>query len=74
MSSLSPVRSYRPMVIADDSGEWAGNALRFATHAEADAYAKDLASRWTLVRDTCVMESSQLPTHQIVDGVLSSIS
>ena len=38
-------------VIADNSGKWVSNALTFATEGEAMAYAIDLASRWTLVRE-----------------------
>jgi hypothetical protein len=38
-------------VIADNSGTWAGNALRFDTVDEAVAYGRDLAGRWTLVRN-----------------------
>ena len=34
-----------------------GNALRFGTEEQAETYAKDLASRWTLVRDTRVVPS-----------------
>jgi hypothetical protein len=51
------MKSYKPEVIADSSGKWVGNALRFATEAEAEAYVKDLAWRWTLVTDTRVIES-----------------
>lgn len=43
--------SYKIEVIADGSGNWAGNDLRFETEGEADDYARDLAFRWTLVRD-----------------------
>lgn len=42
---------YRVEVIADDSGKWVGNALLFDTQKEAEAYADDLAQRWTLVQD-----------------------
>lgn len=49
--------SYKVEVIADSSGTWAGNGLRFATEEEAAAYAVDLASRWTLVRETRVVPS-----------------
>jgi hypothetical protein len=31
---------------------WAYNGLRFATRDAAEAYAVDLALRWTAVRDT----------------------
>jgi hypothetical protein len=39
-------------------GNWCGNALRFATREEAEGNVLDLAMRWTLVRDTRVVESS----------------
>jgi hypothetical protein len=38
-------------VIADDSGKFCGNGLRFDTAKEAVAYGSDLASRWVLVRE-----------------------
>lgn len=47
---------YRVEVIADSTGTWAGNALKFATVDEARTYARDLASRWTSVRDWRVVE------------------
>lgn len=37
-------------VVADSSGEFVGNALRFPTVEAAEAYAVDLHCRWTLVR------------------------
>jgi len=43
--------SYKVEVIADSSGEWVGNALRFPTKEKADEYGRDLASRWTAVRE-----------------------
>lgn len=45
-------------VIADRSGKWCGNAIRLATHEEAEAYAHDLFMRWMLVRETRVIESA----------------
>ncbi len=48
--------SWRPEVIADDSGEWVGNALRFATRREADAYLSELAANWTQVVKTRAVE------------------
>ena len=50
--------SWAAEVIADDSGKFCGNALRFATKEEAEAYAKDLMFRWTLVREWRVVEST----------------
>ena len=46
--------SFKPEVIADSSGKWSGNALRFATEEEAKIYVDDLMTRWTAVRDTRV--------------------
>ena len=34
--------SFKPEVIADSSGRWCGNALRFATREEAEANVQDL--------------------------------
>lgn len=39
--------SFKAEVIADGSGQWVANQLRFATDDEAKAYVKDLAWRWT---------------------------
>lgn len=50
--------SYEAQVIADGSGHWVGNSLRFPTREKAEAYVKDLSSRWTLVRETRVIESN----------------
>ena len=58
--------SYRPMV--STGGEFAGNALRFATPEEAEQSARDLAMRWTLVVDYRVDESSDPVNYAWVDG------
>jgi hypothetical protein len=55
--------SYAAEVIADSSRKWCGNGLRFATKAEAESYVADLAMRWTSVRETRVVESSD-PVNQ----------
>ena len=47
--------SFKPEVIADSSGQWCGNALRFATREEAEANVQDLMMRWFAVRDTRVV-------------------
>ena len=57
--------SYKPEVIADNSGKWVGNMLRFATEREAKIYVDDLAMRWTLVRQTRVVECSDPVTARI---------
>lgn len=63
-------KSYMPQVIADSSGAWAGNALRFATREEAEANVADLAARWTAVRDTRVIESEDPPNYAYISGKL----
>jgi hypothetical protein len=62
--------SFAPEVIADGSGKWVGNALRFATRAEAEANVRDLAYRWTLVRDFRVVESDDPVNYSWVAGNL----
>ena len=44
-------QSWCPEVIADSSGKWSRNQMRFATKEEADAYNADLMWRWTSVRE-----------------------
>lgn len=66
--------SSAPEVQTDNSGKWYGNALRFATEAEADAYAADLAMRWTLVRDIRVVESADPVNYAIINHRLTSLT
>jgi len=54
-------KSYAPEVIADSSGVWTGNGLRFQHREDAEAWVDDLSLRWTLVRDTRVVESEDEP-------------
>lgn len=65
--------SFAPEVIADSSGTWCGNALRFATEAEAQLYAKDLMRRWMLVTATRVVPSTDPVNYAILDGVLTAL-
>lgn len=60
-------RSFAPEVIADASGKWAGNALRFETEKEAQVYVKDLERRWLLVIDTRVVESEDPVNYRMVE-------
>ena len=50
--------AYKMEVTTDASGKWYGNARRFETAQEAEEHARDLASRWLLVRDWRVVEIS----------------
>ena len=56
--ALKAPRSWAPEVIADSSGEWTGNGLRFATREAAETWAKDLSYRWFLVRETRAVPSN----------------
>ena len=64
--------SYRPMVLVH--GEWAGNALRFATEAEALASAENLMGRWLLVEDFRADVSEDPVKHTLVDSVLGYVA
>lgn len=58
------VRSFQPEVQTVDSrGVWNTNALRFPTEAEALAWAKDLARRWTLVEAHRAVPSEDEPNY-----------
>lgn len=63
--------SWKAEVQADGSGEWASNGLRFAHKEEAMDYGKDLAWRWTLVREMRVVEVDEPVTHEWRDGRVS---
>ena len=66
--------SWKPEVIADSSGEWCSNALRFATEAEALDNAKDLKRRWMLVIDCRATQSDDPVNYRWVDGKLEEVS
>jgi len=68
------MKSWKPEVIADSSGQWCGNALRFATREEAESNVKDLAARWWLVTDTRVVESDDPVNYRWIDGELIEVA
>ena len=49
--------SYKVEVIADSSGEWCSNAIRYETREAAVAAEISLFMRWTAVRESRVVES-----------------
>ena len=51
---------YAVEVIADSSEVFCGNGLTFDTYEQAEAYAKDLYSRWTALRSWRVMQIFQM--------------
>ncbi len=57
--------SYSPEVIADRSGVFTGNGLRFATADEAEQWAKALANRWHLVTKTRVVPTTDPVTARL---------
>jgi hypothetical protein len=65
--------SWKPEVIADSSGKWVGNALRFATKEEAEGNAKALAWKWVLVREWRVAESAEPVNYEWKAGRLLAI-
>ncbi len=65
--------SHKAQVIADNSGIWAGNSLRFDTAAEAQAWVHNLAHRWTAVIQTRVVESTEPVNCSYIDGVLTDV-
>jgi hypothetical protein len=65
--------SYAPEVIADSSGKWAGNALRFETEEEAKKNVQDLMYRWFAVTETRVVESTDPVNYKYVDGRLIEV-
>lgn len=65
--------SWAPEVVADSSGEFCGNSLRFATKEEAEANAHDLMMRWMLVTDTRAVESSDPVNYAWKDGRLEAV-
>ena len=67
------MKSFATEVIADGSGKWCGNALRFATREEAQASGENLALRWTMVRQTRTVESDDPVNYKLVDGVLHDV-
>lgn len=67
------MNSFKAEFIADASGQWTGNGLRFATEQEAQEYAANLSHRWTLVEKSRVVESAEPVNHRFADGKVESV-
>jgi len=65
--------SYAPEVIADSSGIFVGNGLRFASEVEAKNYAADLSVRWTAVRQTRVSATQDEVNYSFAAGFLAEV-
>lgn len=55
-------------VIADSTGKWVGNGLRFHGLEEAKTYGADLFSRWTAVRSWRVVDEATGEVPYLVGG------
>jgi hypothetical protein len=65
--------SWKPEVIADKSGKWTGNAVRFATREEADEYVEDLMYRWLAVTGWRTVKSNDPVNYRWVNGKLEAV-
>jgi hypothetical protein len=65
-----PAVSWKPEVSTDATGKYYQNNLAFATKAEAETSARDLAGRWMLVRAWRAAPSQQPVNARIVDNTL----
>ena len=52
------MESFKVEVLAHGGSTWASNGCRFGSETEAALYAVDLASRWTGVKDTRIVPST----------------
>jgi len=69
--------SFKPEVIADSSGKWCGNALRFATGSPPRKRPKPRwliwPGRWLLVRETRAVECDDPVNYRWQDGQLIAV-
>jgi hypothetical protein len=56
--------SWKVEVVMDDSGEWEGDSLRFATEQEALAYARELEFCCSAIRDKRIVKSADSVNHR----------
>ena len=64
--------SFKPQVTTGSDPTFYGNALAFATEAEALTNARDLSNRWMLVTGYRAIESEEPVTHTYEGGVLGT--
>lgn len=65
--------SFKPQVTTGSDPTFYGNALAFATEAEALANAKDLFGRWMLCTGYRATESDEPVSHTYEDGELKAV-
>jgi hypothetical protein len=64
--------SWKPEVQTDLTGQWHGNGLRFLTHQEAEATARNLMRRWLSVRSTRAVECVDPVNYHYIEGRLEA--
>lgn len=64
-------KNWKPQVLVQ--GEWAGNALVFATRDEALENARELMGRWMLVTDYRAGESTDAVNYKWANGQLEEV-
>ena len=67
LAAIEVTVSYKVEVVVDDTGKYYGNNARFATQKEAEAYARALYLRWTLVQTWRVLPSDEPVTFVFTD-------
>jgi hypothetical protein len=65
--------SWKAEVVADETGNWIPNGLRFGTEKEAMAYVVNLAIGWSAVRDLRVITSND-PVNSCWNGKLETLN
>lgn len=66
--------SFKPEVIADSTGKWCSNALRFETRKEAEDQVRALSWRWTAVSGTRVVECDDPVNYRYLNGKLEAVA
>jgi hypothetical protein len=64
---LDAPASWAVEVVADSTGKFCGNAVRYDTKEAAEIAARDLFARWTLVTSWRVVPSVDAPTYTLKD-------
>jgi hypothetical protein len=65
--------SYKPVVKVKGDPKWYDNALRFETYKEAGNSAMDLMTRWLMVVEWGVEESSDPVNYKYINGGLVEV-
>lgn len=56
---MQNTNEFKVEVIADESGQWSSNQMRFPTEEAAFAYGEALADRWMAVRQWRVVPAQE---------------